>query len=84
MSAFPGAGAQVYYNEDGEPLGWDYPSEPEFAPDDDDLMDRDQEFECKCGAKFFADDEDAVLDHHEVCEEPEWLVSQFPDELGEI
>ena len=28
---FPGAGAQVYYNEAGEPLGWDYPSydEPE-------------------------------------------------------
>lgn len=23
---FPGAGAQVYYNEAGEPLGWDYPS----------------------------------------------------------
>jgi hypothetical protein len=27
--AFPGAGAQVYYNEDGEPLGWDYPSDDE-------------------------------------------------------
>lgn len=23
---FPGAGAQVYYNEAGEPTGWDYPS----------------------------------------------------------
>ena len=22
---FPGAGASVYYNEAGEPLGWDYP-----------------------------------------------------------
>lgn len=26
---FPGAGARVYYNEDGEPLGWDYPSDDE-------------------------------------------------------
>lgn len=24
---FPGAGAQVYRNEAGEPLGWDYPSD---------------------------------------------------------
>lgn len=33
---FPGANARVYYNEDGEPLGWDYPSEP-YEPDWDDL-----------------------------------------------
>lgn len=34
--AFPGAGAQVYYNDAGEPLGWDYPDydEPEYDPDD--------------------------------------------------
>ena len=25
MSMFPPAGAQVYYNEAGEPLGWDGP-----------------------------------------------------------
>ena len=31
---FPGAGAHVYYNEAGEPIGWDYPSyEPEYCPD---------------------------------------------------
>ena len=24
---FPGPGAQVYYNDAGEPLGWDYPSD---------------------------------------------------------
>ena len=38
---FPGAGAQVYYNEAGEPLGWDYPSDdpPEF--DDFDQEDYD-------------------------------------------
>lgn len=23
--SFPGAGAQMYYNDAGEPLGWDYP-----------------------------------------------------------
>lgn len=36
--AFPGYGAQVYYNEAGEPLGWDYPSygePPEYDPDQD-------------------------------------------------
>lgn len=32
---FPGAGAQVYRNEAGEVLGWDYPSEPEY--DDGDM-----------------------------------------------
>jgi hypothetical protein len=31
-SAFPGAGAQVYYNEAGEPMGWDYPSSYEEEP----------------------------------------------------
>jgi len=25
-SMFPGVGAEAYYNEAGEPLGWDYPS----------------------------------------------------------
>lgn len=30
---FPGAGAQVYYNEAGEPLGWDY---PDYDPQYDD------------------------------------------------
>lgn len=30
---FPGAGAVVYRNEAGEPLGWDYPSDdyPEYC-----------------------------------------------------
>jgi hypothetical protein len=43
---FPGPGAQVYYNEAGEPLGWDYPSydEPENDPYDDidDYFDDDE------------------------------------------
>lgn len=33
---FPGAGAQVYYNEVGEPTGWDYPGYDE-GPDPDDF-----------------------------------------------
>jgi len=35
---FPGAGARVYYNEAGEPLGWDYPNYD--APPDVDDYDR--------------------------------------------
>lgn len=34
---FPGPGAQVYYNEAGEPLGWDYPGS--YEPDPDDFYD---------------------------------------------
>jgi hypothetical protein len=30
---FPPAGASVYYNEAGEPLGYDLPGEPEYDPD---------------------------------------------------
>jgi len=39
---FPGAHAQVYYNEAGEVLGWDYPSdEPQGSdPYDDYVHDR--------------------------------------------
>lgn len=28
---FPGATAQVYYNEAGEPLGWDYPCDDPYS-----------------------------------------------------
>lgn len=41
---FPGAGAQVYYNEAGEPLGWDYPSHDD-PYDPDDFLDRDEDFD---------------------------------------
>lgn len=40
---FPGAGASVYYNEAGEPLGWDYPSDDPPEPDDYDFDDSDEE-----------------------------------------
>ena len=29
---FPGYGAQIYYNEAGEVLGWDYPSSEPYQP----------------------------------------------------
>lgn len=42
--AFPGAGASVHYNDEGEPMWWDYPGltdEPaypeDFDPYEDDL-----------------------------------------------
>lgn len=52
---FPGSGAQVYRNEAGEPLGWDYPSSEEggwTAPEDDDYDPWDR------GAEYEPDDDD--------------------------
>jgi hypothetical protein len=40
---FPGAGAQVYYNEAGEPTGWDYPGYDDGYDPDDYLPDYDDE-----------------------------------------
>ncbi len=46
---FPGYGAQIYYNDAGEVLGWDYPSydEPpdpwDDDPWDDDLNDEEED-----------------------------------------
>lgn len=43
---FPGANAQVYYNEDGEPIGWDYPSYDETEGSDPyDDYDRYQDYD---------------------------------------
>lgn len=80
---FPGPGAQVYYNEAGEPLGWDYPSEPEphDGPDYDHL---DSEFECQCGEVVWGDDEDGIVAHYEVCPCPDWFAARFPDQLAEV
>jgi hypothetical protein len=38
---FPGPGAQVYYNEAREPIGWDYPSydPPELDPIEESRID---------------------------------------------
>lgn len=38
---FPGAGARIFYNEVGEPLGWDYPDND--APPEPDDYDYDYE-----------------------------------------
>lgn len=39
---FPGAHAEIYRNDAGEPIGWDYPSladEPDYDPYDDEYYD---------------------------------------------
>lgn len=68
---FPGAGAQVYHNEAGEPVGWDYPGYDEFGPDSDDYdvpddYDDDSPSEwiiCdECGAEF--EGESGELEQH--------------------
>lgn len=44
---FPGAGAVVYTNEAGEPLGWDYPSydEPDYDPYEEDYDPYEEDYE---------------------------------------
>lgn len=42
---FPGAGAVVYTNEAGEPIGWDYPSEPDYDPYEEDDEPYDEDFD---------------------------------------
>ena len=55
---FPGPNAQIYYNEAGEPEGWDYPSEDDGAPPYCD----------QCGYNHFAGD--CSMDYDE--EEENW------------
>lgn len=55
---FPGPGAHVYYNDAGEPLGWDYPSydPPEQSePGDYGYDDREE-----CGEPFLSEDKDTL------------------------
>jgi hypothetical protein len=56
---FPGAGASVYYNEDGEPLGWDYAPDGPADPYDDDGDYGDCD-DCPWCASEDRDDEDDV------------------------
>lgn len=44
---FPGAGAEVYRNEAGEPLGFDRPSDDPPEPEGDFISDVDVEDECE-------------------------------------
>lgn len=62
---FPGAGAQVYYNEAGEPLGWDSPQYDEGPdPDDFDEFESDDYEICdECGEEF-DDGDTAGLEQH--------------------
>ncbi len=78
---FPGAGARVFYNEEGEPLGWDYPdydSPPE--PDDDDYgRDAYPERPGYCNthdSDWYSDEvvcEGAPDDINQVCEQPQYI-----------
>ena len=79
---FPGAGARVYYNEAGEPIGWDYPADDD-GPDFDDRDDREVEpFICPADHdEIWPDDEDAILSHHEVCADPAVFAEHFGDTL---
>lgn len=62
---FPSAGVQVYYNDEGEPLGWDYPGYDE-GPDPDDFDDPDDYY-----------DEDDRESENEVCDA---CGAEFPPE----
>jgi hypothetical protein len=77
MSMFPGPGARIYYNEAGEPLGWDYPSYDEGDSDpydgaDDRDYDEDEWCEehqqTNCGEDH--DEEDEVV--RDAYEERTW------------
>lgn len=66
MSAFPTAGSQIYYNEVGEPLGWDYPGDDASRYDDwydDDRWDYyEPDNPCDfCGHEMTPDDEVEVI-----------------------
>ncbi len=79
---FPGAGAQIYRNDAGEPLGWDYPGYDE-GPDPDDFDPYDNDFdedgapdwvECHdCGDEFDSlDGPDGFQEHTRVTEHKHW------------
>jgi hypothetical protein len=53
MSMFPGPGAQIYYNSDGEPIGWDYP------PDSDEVREwlREEAYEAYDRTPYEDDEE---------------------------
>lgn len=77
---FPGAGARVYRNEAGEPIGWDYDGEaiydPPYLPfeeqeDDAEYCDDcgepfDKEGACMCEDSAVEEDPDAPIDGRPV------------------
>lgn len=68
---FPPSNAQVYYNEAGEPMGWDVSGEPEYFDccgvygrcvcDDTDEDDGPYDTQCAICAPFDCDDPDNHL-----------------------
>jgi len=72
---FPGAGAQIYRNEAGEPISWDYPGYDEGPdPDDFDRYDDDDESDgeenevCdRCGAEFPPEQFREAAEHVKTC-----------------
>lgn len=73
---FPGAGARVFYNDAGEPLGWDYP-DYDSPPDPDEFYDSYPERPGWCAVhndEWFADEsrcETALGTTGEACEQPQ-------------
>jgi hypothetical protein len=73
---FPGPNAQVYYNEVGEPLGWDYPSEDDAYVDEDELDRRYWEDPryicsvCDCHLEDHPEKSNDFFDHEFVPSEP--------------
>lgn len=58
MSMFPGPGAQIYRNEEGEVLGWDYPSS---EPEERDPYDDDRQ------AQWGDDEDEEPVQGHRSC-----------------
>lgn len=69
---FPGPGAQVIYNDAGEPLGWDYPSYDEGDSDPYDDFDRAHSRADNAAEERWERleemDDDELLHEHEVAE----------------
>jgi hypothetical protein len=72
---FPGAGATVYYNEDGEPLGWDAASSYDDEPDAYEEYDGPDEWEDD--EEDPDADEDCDLDGPGHVREDESLAAEF-------
>ncbi len=66
---FPGAGAQVYYNEAGEPTGWDYPGYDDGEYDPDDYLPDDDDDDD--GWEDDGDEPDIHDPAHETCGPPQ-------------
>lgn len=82
---FPGAGAVIYRNEAGEPLGWDYPSYDEGDSNDPyDYDDRHGRADAAAEARYeeiVSLDDDDLLELHQHAEG--WELDSVHDQLGD-